>query len=255
MEKLKIQCLSFILFEPFLNMGKTGYDKLNISFKDMDTAGDISGIKAIIKDKTGNIVGNFNENNKVLTIDNFKYNYEYTVIEEKIYNENYEKSPSYSFCLNKPNTEDKDIYNSVNIFKKSNKKNLYSDFNFGTTIIDKETLMVLQQVEPNIKEKTGDGRINVGIFDACGDEFIVGGYYEIKNSQNETVATFTGKSEIQTIELLTPDNYTLKEIIAPDRCYNDKNPYQFTIDNKKDNKEEYKYNVLYIYKERQNSEN
>lgn len=118
MEKLKIQCFSFILFEPFLNMGKTGYDKLNISFKDMDTAGDISGIKAIIKDKTGNIVGNFNENNKVLTIDNFKYNYEYTVIEEKIYNENYEKSPSYSFCLNKPNTEAKDVYNSVNILKK-----------------------------------------------------------------------------------------------------------------------------------------
>lgn len=115
--------------------------------------------------------------------------------------------------------------------------------------------MVLQQVEANIKEKTGDGRINVGIFDAYGDEFIVGGYYEIKNSQNEIVATFTGKSEIQTIELLTPDNYTLKEIIAPDGCYNDKNPYHFTIDSKKDNKEEYKYNVLYIYKERQNSEN
>lgn len=137
----------------------------------------------------------------------------------------------------KPNTKEEDTYNCVTIFKESK---IYNKVREGHENKFAPSQFLYSEFE---------------IIDVEEGGLIEGGYYEIRNSSNKVVATFTGISEPRTIDGLEPGDYTLKEVIAPDGCYNDKNPSQFTIDSKKDNKEEYKYNVLYIYKERQNSEN
>ena len=148
----------------------------------------------------------------------------------------------------------KKIYNKVreeqeNKFDPS--QFLYSEFEFDSTTIDSEIMPLLESSFSNLEEKLGNDKINVEIIDVEEGELIEGGYYEIRNSSNKVVATFTGINEPQTIDGLEPGNYILKEVIAPDGCYNDKKMYQFTIDNEED--ADYKYNVLYIYKEHQPS--
>ena len=251
-------------------IGENGYDKLNISFQDMDTQENIDGINARIIDKEGNVLSSFSSNNGITTLENFKYEEVYTIIEDEVNNENYEKSSSYNFCLAKPNTKEEDTYNCVTIFKESKIYNkvregqenkfdpsqfLYSEFEFDSMIIDSKTMTFIERLLPNInmKEKLGNDKINVEIIDVEEGELIEGGYYEIRNSSNKVVATFTGINEPQTIDGLEPGDYILKEVIAPDGCYNDKKMYQFTIDNEEENAD-YKYNVLYNYKEHQPSE-
>ena len=248
-------------------IGENGYDKLNISFQDMDTQENIDGINARIIDKEGNVLSSFSSNDGITTLENFKYEEVYTIIEDEVNNQNYEKSSSYNFCLAKPNTKEEDTYNCVTIFKESKIYNkvreeqenkfdpsqfLYSEFEFDSTTIDSEIMPLLESSFSNLEEKLGNDKINVEIIDVEEGELIEGGYYEIRNSSNKVVATFTGINEPQTIDGLEPGNYILKEVIAPDGCYNDKKMYQFTIDNEEEDAD-YKYNVLYIYKEHQPS--
>lgn len=251
-------------------IGENGYDKLNISFQDMDTQENIDGISAKIIDKEGNVLSSFSSSDGITTLENFKYEEVYTIIEDEVNNENYEKSSSYNFCLAKPNTKEEDTYNCVTIFKESKIYNkvregqenkfdpsqfLYSEFEFDSMIIDSKTMTFIERLLPNIdmKEKLGNDKINIEIIDVEEGGLIEGGYYEIRNSSNKVVATFTGINEPQTIDGLEPGDYILKEVIAPDGCYNDKKMYQFTIDNEEEDAV-YKYNVLYIYKEHQPSE-
>ena len=247
-------------------IGKNGYDKLNISFQDMDTQENIDGINARIIDKEGNVLSSFSSNDGITTLENFKYGEVYTIIEDEVNNQNYEKFSSYNFCLAKPNTKEDNTYNCVTIFKESKIYNkirteqenkfdpyqfLYSEFEFDSTTIDSEIMPLLENSFSNLEEKLGNDKINIEIIDIDKGDFIEGGYYEIRNSSNKVVATFTGINDTQTIDGLEPGNYILKEVIAPDGCYNDKKMYQFTIDNEED--ADYKYNALYIYKEHQPS--
>ena len=250
-------------------IGKNGYDKLNISFQDMDTQENIDGINARIIDKEGNVLSSFSSNDGITTLENFKYGEVYTIIEDEVNNQNYEKFSSYNFCLAKTNTKEEDTYNCVTIFKESKIYNkvregqeskfdpsqfLYSEFEFDSMIIDSKTMTFIERLLPNInmKEKLGNDKINIEIIDIDEGDFIEGGYYEIRNSSNKVVATFTGINDTQIIDGLEPGDYILKEVIAPDGCYNDKKMYQFTIDNEEEDAD-YKYNVLYIYKEQQPS--
>lgn len=249
-------------------IGENGYDKLNISFQDMDTQENIDGINARIVDKEGNVLSSFSSNDGITTLENFKYEEVYTIIEDEVNNQNYEKSSSYNFCLAKPNTKEEDTYNCVTIFKESKIYNkvreeqenkfdpsqfLYSEFEFDSTTIDSEIMPLLENSFSNLEEKLGNDKINIEIIDIDEGDFIEGGYYEIRNSSNKVVAKFTGINDTQTIEGLKPGNYILKEVIAPDGCYKDDEMYQFTITDDEEDAE-YKYNVLYIYKEHQPSE-